>query len=204
VYSVSRKRETGGKEEFYRTLPLCQGLDTSNNKEGAGAKMQEEAVRKGKKKAVPMPPPADTPEQQNSVPMVVDIESSDADESLTTTSVVLSSDEELQIGEMLSPIHQRLQVGVKILLAVIWVRADEQRLFELFPEVFMLDVTFGTNSEHRPLAVSAAFDSFLKTFTPIRAFLPSECQWVFQWIWETAIPALLGTHQSYPACTDRR
>jgi hypothetical protein len=30
--------------------------------------------------------------------------------------------------------------------AVVWVRADEQRLFELFPEVLMLDITFGTNS----------------------------------------------------------
>jgi hypothetical protein len=52
--------------------------------------------------------------------------------------------------------------------------------------------TFGTNSEGRPLAVTASFDAFLKTFTPIRAFLPSECQWVFQWLWTTAIPALLG------------
>jgi len=56
----------------------------------------------------------------------------------------------------------------------------------------MLDVTHDTNSEARPLAVSASIDSYMQTFTPIRAFLPSECQWVFHWLWASAIPSLLG------------
>jgi hypothetical protein len=125
--------------------------------------------------------------------LTVTLQSSDG--STTTNSdiaVALSGDEQMQLGEMLSPIKQRLIVGQKILLAVAWVRADERRLFELFPEVLMLDVTFGTNNEGRPLAVSASMDAELKTFTPVRAFLPSECQWVFQWLWKTAIPILLG------------
>jgi hypothetical protein len=124
--------------------------------------------------------------------LVVEVESSDAAGSKNTTSITLSSDEELQVREMLKPIRDRLRVGQKIMLAIVWVRADERRLFELYPEVLMLDITFGTNSEGRPLAATACFDSYLKTFTPIRAFLPSECQWVFQWIWSTAIPSLLG------------
>jgi hypothetical protein len=64
-------------------------------------------------------------------------------------------------------------VGQKILLAVAWVRADERRLFEMFPEIFMLDVTHATNIEARPLAVSASIDANMETFTPMRAFLPS-------------------------------
>jgi hypothetical protein len=56
----------------------------------------------------------------------------------------------------------------------------------------MVDVTHGTNSEARPLCVSASIDANMNTFTPIRAFLPSECQWVFHWLWASAIPALLG------------
>lgn len=32
----------------------------------------------------------------------------------------------------------------------------------------------------------------METFTPVRAFLPSECQWVFHWLWASAIPFLLG------------
>jgi hypothetical protein len=124
--------------------------------------------------------------------MVMEVESCDGNGIRSNTSVTLLPDEELQVESMLSPIYERLVVGQKILLAVIWVREDEKRLFELFPEVLMVDVTFGTNSEGRPLAVTASFDAFLKTFTPIRAFLPSECQWVFLWMWATAIPALLG------------
>jgi hypothetical protein len=58
--------------------------------------------------------------------------------------------------------------------AVVWVRADEQRLFELFPEVLMLD-TFGTNSEGHSLAVTASFDAFEHIHTYSR-ILPSECQ----------------------------
>jgi hypothetical protein len=130
--------------------------------------------------------------EQTSAAMVIDVESSDGNGIDTTTSVTLSPEEGILVENMLSPIYERLKVGQKILLAVIWVREDEKRLFELFPEVLMLDITFGTNCEGRPLAVSASFDAFLKTFTPIRAFLPSECQWVFLWIWKTAIPALLG------------
>ena len=61
-----------------------------------------------------------------------------------------------------------------------------------FPEILMVDVTHGTNSETRPLCVSASIDANMKTFTPIRAFLPSECQWVFHWLWASAIPSLLG------------
>jgi hypothetical protein len=104
----------------------------------------------------------------------------------------LTNEEQVQLGSALSPIRKRLAVGQKILLAVAWVREDERRLFEMFPEVFMIDVTHATNSEGRPLAVSASVDAHMKTFTPIRAFLPSECQWVFHWLWTTAIPTLLG------------
>jgi hypothetical protein len=62
----------------------------------------------------------------------------------------------------------------------------------MFPEIFMLDVTHATNIEARPLAVSASIDANMETFTPVRAFLPSECQWVFHWLWASAIPSLLG------------
>ena len=151
--------------------------------------MFKEKKRKTNKQQQSTAEPDDSKKDER---VVVDVESSDANGSKSTTSITLSQDEEYQVKEMLEPIRHRLKVGQKILLAVVWVRNDEKRLFELFPEVLMMDVTFGTNSEGRPLAVTAAFDSFLKTFTPIRAFLPSECQWVFNWLWGTAIPALLG------------
>lgn len=56
----------------------------------------------------------------------------------------------------------------------------------------MLDVMFGTNIESRPLGVTAAMDDNLNVFTPIRIFMPSQCQWVFDWIIATALASLLG------------
>jgi len=116
----------------------------------------------------------------------------DASGETTAEKFHLTNDEQYQLGASLSTIRDRLKVGQKILLAVAWVRTDERRLFQLFPEILMVDVTHGTNSETRPLCVSASIDANMKTFTPIRAFLPSECQWVFHWLWASAIPSLLG------------
>ena len=39
----------------------------------------------------------------------------------------------------------------------------------------MWDVTHATNMGARPLAVSASIDANMETFTPVLAFLPSEC-----------------------------
>jgi hypothetical protein len=121
--------------------------------------------------------------------VIINALTTDADGNPIIKEIPLSNEEQVQLGTALSPIRERLMVGQKILLAAAWVREDERRLFEMFPEV---DVTHGTNSEGRPLGVSASIDVYVKTFTPLRAFLPSECQWVFHWLWTTAVPTLLG------------
>jgi len=93
---------------------------------------------------------------------------------------------------MLLPTQKNLVVGQKILLVVAWCREDERALFDLYPEVLQLDVTHGTNKEDRPLALTACPGPGLKYFTPLWAFLPSQCQWVFEWMFATCLPVLLG------------
>ena len=68
----------------------------------------------------------------------------------------------------------------------------ERQFFRKFPEVLMLDVTMGTNNQGRPLLVSCSPGPDMKTFTPMRSFLPSQCRWVFDWLLTSAIPLLLG------------
>ena len=109
------------------------------------------------------------------------------------TPIDLSTDlDKLALGITLAELSKELCVGQKILLAVAWCREDERQLFEMFPEVLMFDVTYGTNTEARPLGVSASTNANMEVFTPFRVFMPSECMWVFDWIIGSAIPDLLG------------
>ena len=111
---------------------------------------------------------------------------------LKTSDFELSKKEQLGLGSFLLPWREKLVIGQRILLGVAWSRCDEIRLFELFPEVLMFDVTNGTNNEFRPQIMTCSIDGHNKAFTPVRGFLPSQCQWVFNWLLRSAIPTLLG------------
>lgn len=89
------------------------------------------------------------------------------------------SEDKIALGEFVSVITngKDLTKGQKILLAVAWCREDERRLFQMFPEVLMSDVTYQTNTEARPLGLSASIDHGMNVFTPFRVFMRSECQW---------------------------
>jgi hypothetical protein len=139
-------------------------------------------------------------ESQIPVEFEIVAECTDSTGNTTRTNATISAKEKTEIGNLVCPVMKQLRVGQKILLAVAWVRNDEKRLFELYPEVLMMDVTYGTNAEGRPLLVTAAFDSDMRSFTPLRAFLPSECRWVFRWIWATAIQRSLA-ETAYRVCS---
>jgi hypothetical protein len=80
---------------------------------------------------------------------------------------------------------------VHSLLAVAWVTDRSTRLSEMFPEVTSCDVTMKTNQEKRPFFMMVSKDSENKIFTNMWAFLPSQQQWVFEWLYGNAVPHLL-------------
>lgn len=129
-------------------------------------------------------------ELEESIPTDVTVVSSDAGQPSSFN--LPQGHGQMSLQSTLIGIRDRLVVGKKVLLAVAWTRLDERRLFDLFPEVLIVDVTFGTNDEARPQWVSAAFDGNMNVFTPVRAFLPSQCKWVFDWLFSTAMPSLLS------------
>ena len=100
--------------------------------------------------------------------------------------------EKVALGRALMAVREKLTVGDEIMIGSAWAREDECLMFEQFPEVFMFDVTFGTNDEQRPFGVGVAMDGDMKSFTPLRVFMPSQCGWVFNWIFGNAMPALFG------------
>ena len=80
-----------------------------------------------------------------------------------------------------------------MMVAIAWILPSEKRLAYLFPEVLCVDTTGDTNNESRPLLTVTGKYSLGKTFTVLRAFLPNEKAWVFNWIFSVVMPTLLGT-----------
>ena len=98
-------------------------------------------------------------------------------------------------GESVTSYAQRVRDNLtvedgKILLCLAWTSTQEQDLFGSFPEVMAADVTLQTNTEKRPVFMVAGKDNCNRTFTFLKAYLPSESAWVFDWIWSTAMPSL--------------
>jgi hypothetical protein len=79
-----------------------------------------------------------------------------------------------------------------MLLFVAWGSDEDLRYIIMFPEVLSIDTTYGTNIEKRPLLIFAGTDNTRKNFTALHAFLPSECEWMFHYVFKVAIPSLIG------------
>ena len=84
----------------------------------------------------------------------------------------------------------KLNNGQQLLLAVAWVQKKAIIEFQKYPEVVGFDVTYGTNQEKRPLAKGTLINSKKKNIPFFNAILPSQCRWVFYWIFNSAIPNL--------------
>jgi len=80
----------------------------------------------------------------------------------------------------------------RILLAVAWATDREKKFAQKFPEVLFVDATSSTNVEKRELVLVCGKDSNNSGFTAMRVFVPSEKQWVYNWLYNDAIPTLLG------------
>jgi hypothetical protein len=89
-------------------------------------------------------------------------------------------------------VYQKLDDSEAMLLFVAWGSDADLRYTTMFPKVFSIDTTYGTNIEKIPLLVFAGIDNNSKNFTALRVFLPSECEWVFRYVFEIAIPSLIG------------
>ena len=84
----------------------------------------------------------------------------------------------------------KLNNGNKLLLVVAWMQKKAIIEFQKYPEVIGFDVTFGVNQEKRPLAKGTLINSSKKNVPFFNAILPSQCRWVFRWIFNEAIPNL--------------
>jgi hypothetical protein len=94
--------------------------------------------------------------------------------------------------EDLAKSAMKLDDSDAMLLFVAWDSDEDLRYITMFPEVLPIDTTYGKNRKKRSLLVFAGTDNNRKKITAMRAFLPSECEWVFRYVFEVAIPSLIG------------
>jgi hypothetical protein len=79
-----------------------------------------------------------------------------------------------------------------VMIACAWVLPDARRRLKAFPEVLGIDGTHETNDEDRPHITISARDSNGKMFIVVRIFVPNERAWLFRWVFQEALPKLLG------------
>ena len=92
----------------------------------------------------------------------------------------------------------RYAVGARdnqdILIACCRVFPDGRRLFHAFLEVLCIYETHETNNESRPLLTLSVKDSDGNVLVVVRYFAaPNKRSWLFRWLFQEALPVLLGT-----------
>ena len=93
-------------------------------------------------------------------------------------------------------LESRHAVGARedqdILIGCCWVLPEGRRLFHAFPEVVCVDGTHETNNESRPLLTLSVKDSNAKVKVVVRCIAPNERFWLVRWLFQEALPVLLG------------
>ena len=91
--------------------------------------------------------------------------------------------------------HRRargINASQDMMVALAYTSPLELRQFQLFHAVLHVDGTSHTNKEQRPLVLVTTKDSRGKMLPILRAFLPSEQAWAFQWLFSSVFPMMLG------------
>ncbi|KAG7372657.1 MULE transposase domain containing protein [Nitzschia inconspicua] len=67
-----------------------------------------------------------------------------------------------------------------------------KRCLQAFPELLFSDATHKTNQENRPLITFGVKDAEGRVQVVIWAWAPNERAWMFRWLFQTAVPAIIG------------
>ena len=87
---------------------------------------------------------------------------------------------------------EALRLGDDEILLVVARSTKEGRLnHKKYPEVLGVDVTYGKNNEKRPQFRVIGKNTRNRNIPILDAFLPSQQQYVFRWLFQDAVPNLL-------------
>jgi hypothetical protein len=79
-----------------------------------------------------------------------------------------------------------------VLVALVWTTPEGKRFFQAFPEQVSLDGTHKTTNEDWEMITLSVQDMIGKQEVAIRCWAPNNRAWLFRWLFQTAIPSLVG------------
>jgi hypothetical protein len=79
-----------------------------------------------------------------------------------------------------------------VLVALVWTTPEGKRFFQAFPEQVSLDGTHKTTNEDWEMITLSVQDMSGKQEVAIRCWAPNNRAWLFRWLFQTAIPSLVG------------
>jgi hypothetical protein len=79
-----------------------------------------------------------------------------------------------------------------VLVALVWATLEGKRFFQAFPEQLSVDGTHKTNNEGWELVTLSVQDMNGNQEVVIRCWAPNNRAWLFRWLFQTAIPSLIG------------
>lgn len=111
------------------------------------------------------------------------------------TSSALIKDKESDV--MKYAVDTRKHVGAEddqdVLVALVWTSQEGKQYFQAFPEQVSVDGTHKTNNEEWELITFSVKDMSGKQEIVIRCWAPNNRAWLFRWLFQTAVPALVGS-----------
>lgn len=79
-----------------------------------------------------------------------------------------------------------------VLVAIVWATGEGVRYFQAFPEQLSVDGTHKTTNQDWDLITFTIQDMNGRQETVIRCWAPHNRSWLFRWLFQTAVPKLVG------------
>jgi len=119
------------------------------------------------------------------------------DQTGETTSVVEATGTNETNAEVMDyALEARDTVGAEenqsVIVALVWTLPEGRRMFQAFPEQLSVDGTHDTTDEEWDLLTLSLQDMNGQQETVLRCWAPNNRNWLFQWLFQTSVPTLMG------------
>jgi hypothetical protein len=129
----------------------------------------------------------------NQASMIADVSDPEHDvHDVSSLAIPESEVEDFFASASSSRMSQRMDDSQHLLVAYVWTLNDNLARFQAYPETLQIDGLEKSNKENMVLLTISGKDSRNQMFNVCRAFVPNQKRWVFRYLFEYALPKLVG------------